>query len=146
MPQFRFRLATLLRLGEIARDSRRAELAESQRADDHLRRRLDRLITEQRRLETTCRAAAGPGAVDVGELVEAHRYATALRAEEEELKHKRQVLAAEIDFRRQAILAADRDVQVLEKLRERRQALHRLEEERQLAKQLDEAALQTVGR
>lgn len=146
MSQFRFRLATLLRLREIARDSRRAELAESQRADNHLRRRLERLGADQRGLETTCRAAAGPGALDMAELVEAHRYAAALRAEEEELKHKRQVLAAAIDLRRQALLAADRDVQVLEKLRERRQALHRLDEERQLAKQLDEAALQTVGR
>ncbi len=84
--------------------------------------------------------------MDVDELVEAHRYAAALRAQEEGLRQKRQTLAAEIDRRRQALLAADRDVKVLEKLRERRQAQHRLEEERQLAKQLDEAALQAVGR
>ena len=55
-------------------------------------------------------------------------------------------MAAEIDRRRRALLAADRDVKVLEKLRERRLVQHRLEEERQLAKQLDEAALQAVGR
>jgi flagellar protein FliJ len=143
MTQFRFRLATLLRLREVARDSRRAELAESQRADEHLRRRLERLNAEQRGLEEKCREAAGPGAVDVGDLVKAHRYVAVLRAEEEELRQTRRALAAEIDFRRHALLAADRDVQVLEKLRERRQALYRVEEERQLVKQLDEAALQS---
>jgi flagellar export protein FliJ len=143
MSQFHFRLATLLRLREVTRDRRRVELAEAHRADEDLRGQLGRLSAEQRRLQDKCRRAAGPGAVDVDELVEAHRYAAALRAEEEGLRQKRHALAAEIDRRRQTLVAADRDVQVLEKLRERRQALHRLEEERQLAKQLDEAALQT---
>jgi flagellar protein FliJ len=146
MTQFRYRLATLLRLREVGRDRRRVELAEAQRADEDLRGQIERLNVEQKRLQEACRAAAGPGAVDVDELVEAHRYAAALRAEEEGLRQKRHALAAEIDGRRQALLSADRDVQVLEKLRERRQALNRLEEERQLARQLDEAALQAVGR
>jgi flagellar FliJ protein len=146
MSQVRFQLATLLRLREATRDKCRVELAEARRADEELRVELEQMMAERRRLEDECRRAIGPGAVDVDELVEAYRYAAALRAREERLRQERETLATEVDRRRQALLAADRDVKVLEKLRERRQAQHCLEEERQLAKQLDEAALQAVGR
>jgi flagellar FliJ protein len=146
MSQFRFQLATLLRLREATRDKCRVELAEARRADDELRVQLEQLNAEQKRLEAECRHAIGPGAVDVDAIVEVQRYAAALREREEKLRQERQAMAAEIDCRRRALLAADRDVKVLEKLRERRQAQHRLEEERQSAKQLDEAALQAVGR
>jgi flagellar protein FliJ len=141
MTQFRYRLATLLRLREAARDQRRTELAESRREDEKLVQQLEWNDKEQQRLGEACRKAAGPGTVDLAELIEADRYAVILQQQEERLRAARQSLAVEIDRRREALLAADRDVQVLEKLRDRRQQQHRQEEERQLAKQLDEAAL-----
>ncbi len=144
--KLQFRLATLLRLRETNRDERLAALAEARRADEDLAGRLERLEIEQSRLQEESRKAAGPGAVDVDQLVEAHHYAVLLQTRQEELRRERQTMAVEIDRRRQALLAADRDVRVLEKLRERRSQQHRREEERQAAKQLDEAALQAVGR
>jgi len=144
MPEPRFRLATLLRLRESTRDECRARLAEACGADQKLIDQLTRLGMEQQRVQDECRKAAGPGDVDVGRLVEAHRYTLSLRAREEELRQRRQTLAAEIQRRRQALLKADQDVQVLEKLRDRRLQRHRLEEERQEAKQIDEAALQAA--
>ena len=146
MSAFHFRLATLLRLREAMRDKCRVDLAEARRADDDLRDNSNDSAWNRSGSKTDVPHGRRPGAVDVDELVEAHRYAAALRAQEEKLRQKRQTLAAEIDRRRQALLAADRDVKVLEKLRSCRQAQHRLEEERQSAKQLDEAALQAVGR
>jgi flagellar protein FliJ len=142
MPEPRFRLATLLRVRESARDECRARLAESQRADQELVDQLTRLGIEQQRVQAECRAAAGPGDVHVGRLVEAHRYAVSLRNREDKLKQQRQTLAAEIQQRRQELVRADQDVQVLEKLRDRRTERHRIEEGRKEAKQLDEAALQ----
>ena len=138
------RMATLLRLRELTRDERRALLAEAQRADEELVRHLTQIDVERQRLQDECRRAAGPGEVDVDRLVEAHRYVVGLQDRERELQEQRQSLAAEIDRRRQSLLKADQDVQVLEKLQDRRRRSDRLEEERQQAKQLDEAALQAA--
>ena len=144
MSKPRFQLATLLRLHESTRDECRAQLAESHRADQALIDRLTRLGMEQQRVQEECRKAAGPGDVDVSRLVETHRYILSLRTREEELRQQRQTLAVEIQRCRQALLKADQDVQVLEKLRDRRLERHRLEEERQQSKQIDEAALQAA--
>ena len=140
MAKFKFRLATLLRLREATRDERRTELAEAYRADDVLGEHLDHVGRELGLLQAQCRKAAGPGTVDVDRLVEAQRYEVALRAQENQLAEQRKVVGAEIDRRRQTLLAADRNVRLLEKLREKQARRHRLEEDRQEIKQLDEVA------
>jgi flagellar protein FliJ len=146
MSQFHFRLATLLRLRESARDECRVLLAEAQRAYRDLQNRLASLAARQARLQDECRRAAGPGEVDVVRLVEAQQYAAVLWAEEAELEQQRLALAAEIDRRRQALVEADREVRTLEKLRENQFQTHRRDEVRQEGKRLDEAAIQAVGR
>jgi len=146
MAKFKFRLATLLRLREATRDERRAVLAEAYRADDVLREHLDRLGEELGRLQTQCRQAAGPGTVDVDRLVEAQRYEVTLRTQQNRLSEQREAVRAEIDRRRQALLAADRDVRLLEKLREKQAWRHRQEENRREIKQLDEVAGQRATR
>ena len=144
MSEPRFQLATVLRLRESTRDECRGLLAEAHRADEELVAQLTRLSVEQQQVQAECRKAAGPGDVDVDRLVEAHRYVVSLRTREEELRRQRQTLAAEIQRRRQALLKADQDVRVLEKLRDRRLQRQRIEEERQQTKQIDEAALQAA--
>jgi flagellar protein FliJ len=139
-----FRLATLLRLREVTRDERRESLAEAQRTDAELGRRLTQLDAEQQRVRSQCREAAAPGEVRIVRLVEACRYLAGLQAREEQLQTERDALAAEIDRRRQSLVKADQDVRVLEKLQDRRRQSRRLKDERQQAKQLDEAALQAA--
>ncbi|MEN6452208.1 MAG: flagellar export protein FliJ, partial [Thermoguttaceae bacterium] len=145
MPEFRFRLDTLLRVRKSTRDRRRLLLAESQRADDRLQEQLLRLQAERNRLLSDRRQAAGTGAIDVGRLVEAERYDAALRSQEAEIDRQRASLATEIQARREKLLQADREAKALEKLRERQQSRHRGEEERRASKQLDEAAAQTCS-
>lgn len=145
MSHFPFRLATLLRLREAARDQLRIALAEACRADEELADQLIRLGLERQRLQAECRAVAEPGAVDIDRLVETHRYVSALRLREKDLQEQRRTAAVEIDRRRQSLVEADQNVQALEKLRDRRFERHRLEEERQEAKHLDEIALQAVA-
>jgi flagellar protein FliJ len=140
-----FRLATLLRLRELARDERRESLAEVQRADGELIRQLTQLDVEQHGVREECREAAAPGEVNVARLVEAHHYLVGLQACEDQLQAERESLAAEIGRRRQSLVKADQDVRVLEKLEDRRRQTRRLENERQQAKQLDEAALQATA-
>jgi flagellar protein FliJ len=144
MPKFHFRLAALLRLREATRDERRVQLAESQRADVELQNQLEQLDEQRNRLQGECREAAGPGEVDLPRLVEAHQFATTLRAQVEQVQEQRRALGAEIDRRRQSLLEADREVRTLEKLRENQLQAHCQDENRQEAKRLDEAALQAV--
>lgn len=146
MAKFKFRLATLLRLREATRDERRTELAEAYRADDVLRKHLERVGRELFWLKAQCRKAAGPGTVDVDRLVEAQRYEVTLRAQQRQLTGQCEAVGAEIDRRRGALLAADRDVRLLEKLREKQARRHRQEEHRQEIKQLDEVAGQLLPR
>ena len=136
-----FRLATLLRLREHAREQCRRELAESRRKDEELVKQLARLDAEQLALQDAGRRMAGPGEVVVERLQETASCAATIRARRTQTQRRRDELADEIRARLHALVEADRGVRVLEKLRERQNDRCRLEEERQQAKQLDEAAL-----
>lgn len=138
MRKFTFRLATLLRLREAARDERQAQLAEAFRIADSIQERiaeLNRELDDLKRQQT-----AQPGRVDVDRLVAAHRYEMVLRIEQHQNEEQRTAVLAEIERRREALTAANREVRTLEKLRETQQQRHRFEEERQLMKELDEIA------
>jgi len=140
MSKFRFRLATLLRLREAARDQRRSELAEAHRVDEVLHARAEGVRRELEWLKDRCRRAAGPGTVNVDQLVEGQRYELTLKAQGTQIQRQREMVVQEIQRRREALLAADRDVRVMEKLREKQAQQHREEEERQEHKRLDEVA------
>ena len=146
MAKFKFRLATLLRLREAARDDRRAELAEAYRADSILQERSDYVRKELGWLKDQCRQAAGPGTVDVDRLVEAQRYELTLKAQQGQLGRQREAVTAEIERRRETLVDANREVRVLEKLRDKQAGDHRREEIRQEIKQLDEVASQLAVR
>jgi flagellar protein FliJ len=145
MSTFKFRLATLLRLRATTRDERRAALAEAYRVDELLCQRLDDAAREIDGLKGLCRREAGPGSVDVDRLVEAQRYEAALRVQMGQLARQRETVAAEIQRRRQALLDADREVHVLEKLRDKQAEHHRYDQQKLDVKRLDEVAqLQAV--
>jgi flagellar export protein FliJ len=140
MPKFKFRLATLLRLRESARDERRAQLAQAYRADELLaekKRILEEHLADMRR---RTRLAASPGEIDVDRLLEARRFETVLLAQKEHVGNQQEMIRIEIERRRQALVAANREVRILENLRARQHGRHQAEENRQETKQLDEAA------
>src|SRR5947207_7177539 len=95
MPQFIYRLATLLKLREGARDERRLQLAEAYLAERTLNERrgaaqqeLDQHLSEQQR-------SVSAGAVDVDRLLSTHRYQLVLRAGMAVIDQQREVLAVE---------------------------------------------------
>jgi flagellar protein FliJ len=139
MADFTFRLTTVLRLREAARDERRLELAESQRSEQSLRQQLDELQAEWNRLMSAAREAVRPGLVAIDRLADAQRYRQALESRRQRLDAQRAELAAEIERRREALLKADRDVRMLERLRDAQRLRHRQETHRQEIKSLDEA-------
>ncbi len=140
MARFKFRMAMLLKLREAARDEQRAELAQAYRADDVLAENLKEVEAEMKALEAQCRKAAGPGAIDLDTLIEAQRYEIVLKLQQRHLNEQRGKLAAEIERRRVALLAANREVRVLEKLRQRQLEQHNQAENRLDVKRLDEVA------
>jgi hypothetical protein len=110
-----FRLATLLRVRENTRDMRRAELALTYREDETLGRQQEELGREQETLRDRTREAAGPGAVDVQQLIAAQQYDRLIAVRQEELRQRRRALAEEIERRCEAAVAADREVKVIER-------------------------------
>jgi flagellar protein FliJ len=140
MARFKFRLATLLKLREAARDERRAELAQAYRADEAIEGYLKQVHTELAALMDRFREAVAPGAVDIDRLIEGQRYEVLLKAQERHFNEQRGKLAAEIERRRVALLAANREVRVLEKLRENQLEQHKQAENRMDIKRLDEVA------
>jgi flagellar protein FliJ len=135
---FRFRLETLFRLRIAERDQRRAELAKAIRAEEMLRGEERMLQQEQVETAERGRQLKSPGAADVDALLQSHRYAVVLAARRRQLASQIVQVEAEIQRRRQMLVEADRQVRVLEKLRERQALAHRKNEGRLEARQFDE--------
>ncbi len=143
MARFRFRLATVLRLREATRDERRGQLAEAYLAESKLRDRREVVEQELADLKSMSGQAAS-GAVDVDRLLAASRFEAILRAEIQVIRQHEGNLATEIEKRRQALVVADRDVRVLEKLQETQLERHRQAEAGAQMKQLDEFASRQI--
>jgi flagellar export protein FliJ len=146
MPDFRFRLATLLRLRETARDERRRALAEAYRAAQIVREQQAQVQDELAALVEQQRAATRPGRVEVDRLIAVHRHDLVLRVQERELARQSQQLSAEIERRRELLVAADRVVRVLEKLRQHQRARRQADEMRREINELDEFAIERAAR
>lgn len=140
-----FRLATLLKLREQTRDERRRELAQAFEAERILRERAATLQTD---IEATRQRARGAsmGEINVETLLTARRYELTVKGELKEVNGQIAQVLEEIDRRRQALLEADRDVKVLEKLRELQAAQHAAQEQRRENHQLDEAGIRGFAR
>jgi len=142
MARFKFRLDSLLRLREATRDQRRRHLGEALSAEAILRQRRLALEKNIDLARGEARQATAPGPLNVDELLSAQRYELTLRGQLALLEQQASQLETEIAARRQALVEADREVRVLEKLRERHLDRFRMEQTRAAAKQMDEIALE----
>ena len=145
MPRFKFRLSTLLRVREATRDDRRGQLAEAYRIDAYLVAQREALVDEAATEKRRYGESLG-GAIDVDRLVAMHRYELVLRSEIHSLDEQRRNVAAEIERRRLALVAAETEVKVLEKLREKQHERQRAAEALAELKVLDEVAGRTAGK
>jgi flagellar export protein FliJ len=136
-----FRFATVQKLREQTRDERRRELAQAYEAERLLREKTLQMQAEIDATQQRTRQVAGQGQVNVEDLLSARRYELIVKSELKAVESQIVQVLAEIERRRQALLEADREVKVLNKLQER-QAEQAAEIERKREnKQLDEAAL-----
>jgi flagellar FliJ protein len=141
MAAFRFRLQSLLRLREADRDRCREQLAAAYRADQLLVQRQESVRQEIDQNTELVRSRSQPGLVPIDGLLLSHRYELLLQAQWRQLATQRQQVGIEIERRRQALVEADRELRVLEKLRERHAAQYQATQERHAVRELDEMAL-----
>ena len=138
---FTFRLESLLRLRLADRDERRADLAKGLRAEAALQAQARDLDEERRSTSDFSRRLASPGAADISGLLASHRYELVLKTRAKQLAEQIVQVQSEVERRRLALVEADRQVRVLEKLRERRRIEHAAGEARLEQRQLDEQAI-----
>jgi flagellar FliJ protein len=146
MAMFKFRLATLLKLREAARDERRAQLAQAYQADAILEEQQGQIAQSLADLQAEYRVASAPGEVNVDRLLAAQRHEMLLKAQRQQIQQQREAVAQEIERRRAVLAEANRDVKVLENLRERQLERYREEENRLDIRRLDEVAQQRAVR
>jgi flagellar export protein FliJ len=139
MAGFRFRLHTLHRLRESVRDERRSQLADALRVDATLEEQQEKVQTELKVTRASQRAPVG--VVNVDRILQAQRYELMLQSELSAIEQQRKHVAQEIDARRQALMEADRDVKVLEKLEETQRTRWQADQQRREQLALDEAAV-----
>jgi flagellar FliJ protein len=115
---FQFRLAPVQRLRENVRDTRRRELADALEAERAIEQRQRELDGEIEMTVSERRTASAVGPVNVEDLANSRRYELTLQAMKYDLLSKLQMVRSEIERRRQALVQADQQVRVMEKLAE----------------------------
>lgn len=136
--EFVFRLESLRQLRERERDECRQALVLAEQHEDTILRRQAELTQQQKAAAQQACDATQPGIVDLDRLIAARSYRQVLAAEHETLDEQRQELADEIDRRREATLAAERQTKVLEKLRDRQRLRHHELKDRLQARRFEE--------
>lgn len=140
MARFRFRLQTLRRLREIHRDEQRGRLAAAFEAERILSEQRAQVAAEITTLADVQRRLMQSGELDVNQLLAAQRYRLTLEAQSHTLAEQAVKVAEEVERRRQALVDADREVRVLDKLEDRQRRQHREAADRAATKVLDEIA------
>jgi flagellar export protein FliJ len=142
MASFHFRMESLLKLREASRQQRRLDLAEAFHAEEILQNQAKQLAQDIHDVVLRSRVSASPGHVNVDELRDTHRYRLVLEAQQAVIKQRIEQITAEVEKRRAALAEADKEVRLLEKLRERRLSEHTAAELRRELMELDEGAAQ----
>jgi flagellar export protein FliJ len=137
LARFEFRLKSLLAIRGAERDRRRMELAGAVEARQRLLARCESL---ERELEGVRARSPAAGPCDLGRLQAAEEFASATRAQLAELYEQDRRLARDVERRREAIVDADREVRVLERLRQRQLDRFSQHQARLEQKYLDEIA------
>lgn len=132
-----------MKIRESIRDERRHHLLEAQQAHDTLQTRLDEIRDNLHAARRLASATLVGGPVNVDRLLDDGRYELVLLAEQHMFRQQSKSVAEEIERRRQALVAADREVRVLDRLRETQKQRHDTETARCEQQVIDEAA--TLG-
>jgi flagellar protein FliJ len=138
MPQFHFRLEKVQQVRRSMRETRRLELLEAQQVEDQVAAQIADLRMELQSLRWHQRSAAGTGPLNLEGLQQSQRYESSLRGELESAQRRRETLSSEVQRRRHVLVEADREVKVLDRLKDKQQMQFRQDEARHETKQQDD--------
>lgn len=119
MARFQFQFAALMSLRRNRRDLCRQMLAGALLEDDALKVKRDQLHQSRQEQLLDLKQRGRPGEVDVPAAAARRYYAGRLLGELGLVDRQRQVVSQQIAACRQALIAADQQVRVLERLEER---------------------------
>ena len=140
MSKFRFRLATLQKLRETHRDEMRSKLSEAYQAERLLEEQTQAIHAEEAELQQSRRTSGQTTETDINQLLNVQRYSAVLRSQLSTMQEQSKTLAAEVEKRRLALVEANKEVRVLEKLREKQLSAHLNRRQLAEAKVMDEIA------
>ena len=145
MAKFRFRFETLLRVRAARREVHRQRLAKAFRAREILQERAEQLKAALREVENNVRSASQPGVIDVGQLLNQQRYELLLRGQMSQVKEQRTKIDDEAKRLRAELVESNKQVRVLETLREHDLTAHREQQLLREARELDEISQRTAA-
>jgi flagellar protein FliJ len=140
MSRFVFRLKTVGRLREVARDAARKQLGEAVQAANLLRDQIAEVDAQLVALVEDRRRATCGETMNVPLIAAAQRYEIAVRARQNQIREDLQRVEVEIDRRREALVITERDVRAIERLEERQRERYKLGMQRVEDRLLDEFA------
>lgn len=146
MPKFKYRLEPLVKIRENIREEKQAELAKAYEAARIIEEQIEKLRQDLSAALENARKQMQVGQINVDYLLSVRRHEAFLIVQEQQAQSQLKLIQEEIERRREAVIEADRDVKVLEKLREKLMEKHLSEEALAQLKQLDEVAAQKTFR
>jgi flagellar protein FliJ len=146
MAGFRFRLATLTRLRQTARDERQQEFAAAQERQRAMNDRIAIFEHEVAELRRRSATTTGRGSIDLELLRDAARYQSLLIAQRDVAQRELDDCSADVDRLRESLAEADRELKSLEKLHQRQEARHLQTQRKREFHQLDEAGIRIAMR
>ncbi len=138
MPDFHFRLDAVMKLREHVREERLEELGNAFEAERLLLDKISNITCELEDIRRVLQGSSNRGQIDMDKLLSVRRYEFQLMSQKRELEKHIQEIETEIERRRTAVVMADREVRVLEKISEKRQAEFDANQQRHENKILDE--------
>jgi flagellar protein FliJ len=142
---FRFRLTTLMRLRQTARDERRQEFAVAQQHERSICERIAGLDRQLVELRNRSDALSQAGSIDIDRLRDTARYQSLLATERQAAQQALEGCSAHVNRLRQSLVEADRELKSLEKLQSRQQDRHRHRQRKHELGQLDEAGIRITA-
>lgn len=143
---FRFRLQPLQKIRENIRQERQTELAKALEAEAVVREKIESIGREIVATKEDGRKQAAAGKINVDYLVALRRHEAYLIVQKAEAEQKLEQVLVEVERRRLAVVEADKEVKIMEKLHEKLKERHENELSAKEVMELDEIASQRAAR
>jgi flagellar FliJ protein len=142
---FQFRLAPLITIRDNVLKEKQGELAKAYEARRIVEEKLYKIEQELNENQELGRRIVQSGNIRVDYLLGLRRQEMFLKAEQADMIQKRQMIDEEIERRRTEVIEADKNLKIIEKLKEKRYEKYQTEENRKETIMMDEIANRKKG-